>query len=285
MAISPTKQRWEIPITAVDAPTAFVRHRRIVQNIIDGLSEPERKIIADKRHTKIEISGKPPEHDVAGYWDDATDTIHLFTTPINPRYPECMKPLIKHFPFVAAHEIHHPLIYDIKHYAGRYDSAFKRAHRSAVVRLHEDKNISRKIADITSAMHKTITYGAPESEFLEVDYGWKKIDPNNREQLGVMLGVLLSDEYYETYKYTMQPFGRGRSSDGRYEEMLCNVKALAHVFGEDKVREFAGGLLDYIDKLNPHRNAPDNPPRSGRRPRAEALRDRHSHNKAGVAIR
>lgn len=269
----------DIPVFAVGDPADFNKHRRIVAKVIEGMSPRERKVLAGRK-TRVHIECMREEGGPVGYWNPGTDTVHLFVDPPKPEYPECMKPLIADFSFVAAHEMHHPLIYTIAHRAGRYDEAYKRAHKQAVTALKKDRSIGKKIEEITHAMHRHHTFGAPQDAFLNIDYGWKKLDPGNREQLGVLLGVLLSDDYHEVYAYTMRS-GSSRI-DGRYEEVLCNVKALAHVFGEDKVREFAGGLLDYIEKLTPGREPPDKMPRGGKR--AESHAARASARSGGVSL-
>jgi|GEM_PF-4858440 len=286
MAFSPPKQRWQIPITAVDSPAAFDRHKSVVRRIIDTLSEPDRTIIADKYQTKVEISNQLPHDRIVAYWDKDRNTVRLSTSsPDLSQYPEFMKPLLKNFVFIATHELHHPLVDSIAHHAGHYDPAFVRARKRAMSRLHKDRDIGKKVDEATHAMSRFTTFrahGVEPDGFLKLDYGWNKIEHNNREQLGVLLGVLLSDDYYHAYGYGASL--NGRAHDGRYEEILCNVKALEQVYGEANMREFAGELLDYINKLNPHRHTPDDTPPAGKKTGSHTSRYARSADRGGVAV-
>ena len=157
-----------------------------------------------------------------------------------------MMPLMQSFEYRAAHELHHPVYYN----AGSldrdkyYEEDFKSARMQAIERIKVDPAIAAKVDQVLQAMKAMLQ--DQSQELLKIDFGWKRLDPDSREQLGVLLGVFLSHEFHATFDYISDaPFGR----DHRFYEILSNVKALAHVFGEENVRSFAPELLDYANNL------------------------------------
>lgn len=242
------KREWQIPITPVDSPRDFDGHKAIVEKILAGMTDKERDIVANAAFTKVEISGKSIG-DAFGQWNARERVVKLSTAIPKTElpFPVVLKPLFTNFEYVAAHEMHHPLFHHSGHASAYKNPLFAEARAKAVDRIMSDPVIAAKVREVTMGMQQFLESGMPD-HFVNIDFGWKHIDPHNREQVGTMLGILLSDEFHHVFRYTASAASM-RLKDTRYVEMLCNLRAMSWTFGEDKVREFAPELLDYAKNL------------------------------------
>jgi hypothetical protein len=236
----------DIPIQFQHNPSEPERHAEIVRDTLKGLNEKERDIVAS-RLDRIVITGD--DIGVRGQYRPRTRSV-TFSTVQNKSYeiPVFMRPYMNDARAMITHELNHPLFEVTGSPSKHHDREFAEARKQAQARIMTDPEIAPKVEQILSGMRKWMDTRTDKS-FLNIDFGWDKLEPNNRQQLGVLLGVYLSDEYHETYPYSANPMIGRR--DTRYDEILCNLRGLTAAFGEEQTRSFAGELMDYAnDRVN-----------------------------------
>lgn len=236
----------DIPIHFEHNPGEPERYAEIVREALKGFSEKELEVVA-RQLDKIVITGDDIK--VRGQYRPRTRTVTLSTVQ-NESYeiPVFMRPYMNDAHAMITHELNHPLFVVTGSPSKHHDNDFVAARKQAQALIMADPEIAPKVEQILSGMRKWMDTSSDKS-FLNIDFGWDKLDPNNRQQLGVLLGVYLSDEYHETYPYSANPM-MGRP-DTRYDEILCNLRGLTAAFGEEQTRSFAGELMDYAnDRIN-----------------------------------
>lgn len=271
------KQKWDIPITAINNPRDFEQHKKIVEDVMAGMDAEEQRILSQARFTRIDIRGDVPPQG-ASFWRPKERTVSLSTSlPDNSELPVFMRPISEHsFEFRAAHELYHPVIFETQDIRKHHDPAFIEARQKAIERINSDPEVAEKVEQVLTGMKAWLVI--KDKSFLDIDFGWDKLEPANKQQMAVMLGVLMSDEYHEVYPYSqnvllMRP-------DTRYDEMVCNTKALTRCYGEEAMRELAPEMLDYIASLHEKRGVADDKPKGQPETALERI-ERERRNKNG----
>lgn len=224
-----------------------------LQNAYHHLSQQAQRIVPDRHCNIVEIH--PTLKDGLGGFSVPRRALELAVHPEIDARHAFLKPLYEHPGFIPAHELYHPVVLQAGSTHGLKDPQYRDARAAAMQHIavrHPD--VVPHIAHVCQLLD-----GRHAAFLLEDDVNMKRyekalsdlswpsppLQTHDDRTLAFYLGVLLSDSYHKAFGYTANPL-RGRPDDHTYAEDLCNVSALSHVFGRERVSALAGDLLEHM---------------------------------------
>lgn len=168
-------------------------------------------------------------------------------------WQQFLAPLYEQPEFVPAHELYHAVLVKTGSTSGVRDAEYRAGREAAqerIAALYPD--VQQKIAVVNGLLKNryyartddsTQRLESIEAALAGIQPPTRPLDVNDPETLAFYTGVFLSEGYHLAFGHTQSHC----KLDTTYDEDLCNLHALSHLFGRERVHALAGELLNHAE--------------------------------------
>ncbi len=209
------------------------------------LFTPDEQALMAHHLNKIVI--RKPVFDIlmrrGGYYDSRRGIVMAKAVGTASAGKSITDPFKDDFKAIVSHELNHVLIDPAGKALKDSSAAFEEARNAVCQRLESIPQVRENIQELLDAHRAEIYRNNPLGHDMLYELSipknrWQSVEPQNKQQFMAMLGFMLKDSYY-----------LGHYDNRKIQsEILCNLKALASVYGKEAVAEYAPELLHCQDE-------------------------------------